>query len=124
MLFSTWVGGFMALKHCGALRLETDRLILRQFAVTDAAAMYKNWASDPEVTKFLTWPTHADADVNKAILEDWAKSYERKDYYQWAIVSKDNGNEPIGSIAAVGMNDDVEINDTKLFNDSRKGCRF
>lgn len=110
----------MALKHCGALRLETDRLILRQFAVTDAAAMCKNWASDPEVTKFLTWPTHADADVNKAILEDWAKSYERKDYYQWAIVSKDNGNEPIGSIAVVGMNDDVEINDTKLFNDSRK----
>lgn len=51
MLFSTWVGGFMALKHCGALRLETDRLILRQFAVTDAVAMYKNWASDPEVTK-------------------------------------------------------------------------
>ena len=114
----------MALKHCGTLRLKTERLVLRQFALTDAAAMYKNWASDPEVTKFLTWPTYADADVSKAILEDWAKSYERKDYYQWAIVSKDNGNEPIGSIAAVGMNDDVEINDTKLFNDSRKGCRF
>ena len=32
---------------------ETERLILRRFAVTDAEAMYCNWASDPAVTKFL-----------------------------------------------------------------------
>lgn len=60
----------MALKHCGTLRLETDRLILRQFSVTDAAAMYKNWASDSDVTKFLTWPPHADVNITKAVLED------------------------------------------------------
>lgn len=99
----------MALKHCGTLRLKTERLVLRRFALTDALAMHKNWASDPEVTKFLTWPPHADRDVSKAVLEDWVKSYERKDYYQWAIVPKDNGDEPIGSITAVGMNDDVEM---------------
>ena len=81
----------MALKHCGTLRLKTERLVLRRFALTDAAAMYKNWASDPEVTKFLTWPPHADRNVSKAVLEDWVKSYKRKDYYQWAIVPKDNG---------------------------------
>ena len=97
------------MKHCGTLRLKTERLVLRRFAPTDAAAMYKNWASDPEVTKFLTWPPHADRNVSKAVLEDWVKSYERKDYYQWAIVPKDNGDEPIGSITAVGMNDDVKM---------------
>ena len=99
----------MALKHCGTVRLETGRLILRQFIITDAEAMYNNWASDPEVTKYLTWPPHADVDVSKAILKEWIKSYERKDYYQWAIVLKSNGDEPIGSISAVGMNDDVEM---------------
>ena len=42
------------MNHCGTQRLETERLILRKFAVEDAAAMYNNWASDEEVAKYLT----------------------------------------------------------------------
>ena len=41
------------MNHCGTQKLETDRLILRRFTHDDAEAMYKNWASDEEVTKFL-----------------------------------------------------------------------
>ena len=99
----------MALNHCGTVRLETDRLILRQFTIMDAEPMFNNWASDPEVTKYLTWPPHPDVEVSKAVLGDWVKSYDQKNYYQWAIVPKDNGDEPIGSISAVGMNDDVDM---------------
>ena len=40
----------------GTRTLETHRLILRPFTEEDAEDMYRNWASDPEVTKFLTWP--------------------------------------------------------------------
>ena len=46
------------MKHCGTQRLETDRLILRRYETEDAAAMFRNWASDSEVTKFLMWQTH------------------------------------------------------------------
>ena len=42
------------MNHCGTKQIETDRLILRRFESTDADAMFQNWASDPEVTKFLT----------------------------------------------------------------------
>jgi ribosomal-protein-alanine N-acetyltransferase len=42
------------MKHCGTQRIETNRLILREFFVDDAEAMYRNWASDPEVVKYLT----------------------------------------------------------------------
>ena len=31
--------------------------------------MYRNWASDPEVTKYLTWPAHSGVDVSKASSE-------------------------------------------------------
>lgn len=41
------------MKHCGTQKLETDRLVLRRYVTEDAAAMYKNWASDKEATKFL-----------------------------------------------------------------------
>ena len=42
------------MKNLGTKRLETDRLVLRRFVIEDAMDMYQNWASDPEVTRFLT----------------------------------------------------------------------
>lgn len=88
------------MKHQGTKLLETERLILRRFEVADAAAMFKNWASDPEVTKFLMWPTHSDVKVTEAVLSNWVGNYSDDKYYHWAIVPKDLG-EAIGSIAAV-----------------------
>ena len=95
------------LKHLGTERLETSRLILRQFESKDAAAIFQNWASDPEVTRYLTWTAHENPDVSKAILTDWLSNYSQQNYYQWAIVLKENGQEPIGSIAVVALDDEI-----------------
>lgn len=97
------------MKHCGTQRLETPQLILRRFTLDDAEAMYKNWTSDSEVTKYLTWPAHPSVNITKVLLGSWVASYEKMDNYQWAIVPKDNGDEPIGSIAAVQVKDDLGI---------------
>lgn len=85
------------LKHKGTVQLETTRLVLRRAEISDTQAMFHNWASDPEVTKFLTWPPHANTDVTRNVLESWVESYAKEDYYQWLIVLKELG-EPIGSI--------------------------
>ena len=45
------------LTHKGTQQLETRRLILRRVRREDAQAMYDNWASEEQVTKYLTWPT-------------------------------------------------------------------
>ena len=37
------------------VRLETERLILRRFELSDADAMFQNWASDPEVVRFMCY---------------------------------------------------------------------
>ncbi len=92
------------MKHLGTKQLETSRLILRKFTTEDAHAMYKNWASDPEVTRFLTWPTHSSVEVSRAVLADWESRYAKDDYYSWAIVLK-GLEEPIGSIS-VGSKDE------------------
>lgn len=97
------------MKNCGTQRIETDRLILRRYKIEDADAMYKNWASDSEVTKFLTWQPHPSVDVSRSIIEGWLKKYSDEKYYQWAIVLKDNGNEPIGGISVVHMNEDISM---------------
>ena len=97
------------MKHRGTQRIITERLVLRRFSVDDAEAMYQNWASDVEVTKYLTWPPHDSTEVSRAVLEEWVSSYSKSNYYQWAIVLKEHGPDPIGSIGAVSMNDDIDI---------------
>ena len=39
------------MNHLGTMELETDRLILRRFTLSDSKAMFNNWANDPDVTK-------------------------------------------------------------------------
>ena len=87
----------MLLHHIGTQKLQTPRLTLRRFVIGDAEAMYKNWASDPQVTEFLRWPPHADAGVSRAVLAGWISEYDSPAFYQWAIVPGDLG-QPIGTI--------------------------
>ena len=89
-----------AMNHKGTQLLKTEHLTLRRFTEDDAEPMFRNWASDSEVTKFLTWPAHPCTDVSRAALGDWLKSYSDNKYYQWAIVPDDNNNEPVGYIYA------------------------
>lgn len=97
----------MTLKHCGTKEIRTERLILRRFVPEDYVYMYNNWASDDEVTKFLTWKTHSDVYVSKEITENWVKAYENDSNYQWAITLKEKTEEPFGSIAVVFCDEDV-----------------
>lgn len=96
------------MKHLGTKRIETERLILRPFSMEDAGAMYDNWASDPEVTKFLSWPTYKTVDTAYEILDIWTKQYADPTFYQWAIQLKELG-QPIGSISVVNFSDSVEM---------------
>ena len=87
------------LTHKGTQTIETPRLILRKARMEDTEPMFRNWANDAEVTKFLTWPAHGSIEVSERVLASWVDCYQKDDYYQWMIVLKETG-EPIGSIKA------------------------
>ena len=95
------------MNHMGTRHIETERLILRVFTLDDAPAMYQNWANDPDVTRFLTWPPHGNNRITKDLLDEWIAHYTESDYYQWGIASKENG-EVIGSIAVVRLNESID----------------
>ena len=96
------------MNHKGTIPIETERLILRRFELADAEAIFYNWASDAEVTKFLMWPPHKTIDDSL----DWCvfniNAYTDKSYYSWVIVPKSIG-EPIGSISVVKMDDKISM---------------
>ena len=92
------------LNHTGSVRMETKRLILRPTSINDAEQMFNNWASDPEVTKYLFWPPHADIEVTKGILSNWDKENEKPDYYHWGIEVKETG-QLIGTGGTINMSE-------------------
>ena len=99
------------MKHLGTRTLNTNRLVLRRFRDDDAQTMFDNWARDPEVTRYLTWPLHDSIEVSRRVLSDWISQYAQPDFYAWAITSKQDGDMPIGSISVVHKDDDIEMVD-------------
>lgn len=95
------------MKHLGTKTIETERLIIRKFKIDDAVDMYKNWAGDDEVTKFLSWPTHKAVEASKSIIDLWIKETESEKSYEWCIELKESG-EAIGGISVVNMNEDID----------------
>ena len=90
------------MKHIGTTTLETERLILRRFTIEDAEAMFNNWASDEEVTKFLTWPTHRTIEDSKWFINFCLDNYSNLSFYNWGMELKET-HELIGNISIVNV---------------------
>ncbi len=92
------------LTHRGTQTIGTQRLSLRRFALSDAEPMFRHWANDPEVTRYMTWRPHGDIEVSKGVVNQWVNEYETKSVYNWAIGLKELG-EPIGGISVVNLDE-------------------
>ncbi|MHC1747079.1 MAG: GNAT family N-acetyltransferase [Cellulosilyticaceae bacterium] len=95
------------MEHLGTVSIETDRLLLRKFTLSDDTDMYNNWANDEEVSKFLTWLAHKDLSVTREVLNDWVHAYSNNKNYHWCIVLKET-QKAIGSIGVVNLNEAIE----------------
>ncbi|HEX3048174.1 MAG TPA: GNAT family protein [Bacillota bacterium] len=69
--------------------LETERLLLRKFELSDAADMFE-YASDPEVTRYLTWDCHRSIDNSLGFIRYTLDRYQNDETGDWGIVLKKN----------------------------------
>ena len=90
----------MRLTHTGMQEIETERLRLRKFVIEDANEIFREWANNENVTKYLTWERHKSAAQTKAWLLDVIAGYEQDNKYCWGIELKDTG----GLIGSIGAN--------------------
>ena len=95
------------MEHKGTVTLETERLILRKFTENDAEAVYRNWACDDEVTKYLTWQAHQSVESSLGYMKFCLEQYESPDAYHWAMVLKGT-DEPFGDISVVHLHENVD----------------
>lgn len=86
------------MEHTGTQTIETERLILRRFKLSDAQNMFDNYAGKEKVTEYLCWSHHSSIEDTKSYLADVVlPDYEHDNTYRWAIVWKES-NEVIGAI--------------------------
>ncbi|GAE86983.1 GNAT family N-acetyltransferase [Acetivibrio straminisolvens] len=90
------------LAHKGTKEIDTKRLKLRKYTLLDAASMYKNYAADERVARFLSWKPYKSIEEVEAFLSDMIGKYECKDVYHWAI---EMNREVIGSISTISIDE-------------------
>lgn len=85
--------------HKGTQKIKTERLVLRKFRRDDAEAIFENWISDPEVSKYMVWNHQTSIDETKKWLKKIIEKYKELDSYNWGIELEKTG-DLIGSISA------------------------
>lgn len=70
--------------------LETDRLLLRPMRVSDAQDMYE-YASNPDVTRYLLWRPHDTPSYTRSYLEYLGGRYRLGSCREWAVILKSEG---------------------------------
>lgn len=95
------------MNHKGTITLETDRIILRRFELSDAENMFNNWANSEKVTKYLTWQPYESVSDVCGYIEYIISEYNNINHYDWIIELKEN-HQTIGSIGVVNLRDDIE----------------
>lgn len=88
------------MEHKGTTELITRRLLLRRFTVDDAEEMFDSWASDSEVTRYLSWAAHENTEATKQYLTSVCENYADPSNYSWCICDRQSG-ELLGSIGAI-----------------------
>lgn len=86
------------MQHTGTKPFETERLICRQFTQEDAENMFQNWIADPRVQFEYGEPIYDTFPKVKYLLTKYIESYQKPDFYRWAIIEK-SSHINIGQIA-------------------------
>lgn len=88
--------------------IVTERLFLQRLRYEDAEEIFYTYASKPEVTKFVSWPTHRTLNDTKAFLQYAVNGWDKGTDYSFAIRLQKN-NRLIGSIGVINENGKLQF---------------
>lgn len=86
------------MKHIGTNTIQSSRLTLRRFSLTDANDMLKYWISDPKIQLEYAEPVYTTKKEVLELLSKWDELYNLPHFYRWTITIK-GINKSIGQIA-------------------------
>jgi ribosomal-protein-alanine N-acetyltransferase len=76
--------------------IETDHLVLRVPVLEDAGAIFRNYAQDPDVTRYLIWQPHVRIEQTQEFLLSCVSAWQADKRFPYVITE-------IGKEIAIGM---------------------
>ena len=76
---------------------STERLTFRRPTLDDAEWIFQSYASDPEVTRYLSWPLHRDISDTETFLRRCEAVWTDRTAYPWVLELKST-TTPIGML--------------------------
>jgi ribosomal-protein-alanine N-acetyltransferase len=83
-------------------QIKTERLLLRRPRISDAQAIFRTYSSDPEVTRYLSWPTHCSVTDTVAFLSLSDDEWHRWPAGPYLVLSRENGH-PENLLGGTGL---------------------
>ncbi|MFC1996581.1 GNAT family N-acetyltransferase [Chloroflexota bacterium] len=77
--------------------IETKRLYLRPPTLSDSEDIFRKYAQDLGVTKYLVWKPHENLSVTREFISRCIRCWKEETAYPWAIIRKED-EELIGMI--------------------------
>jgi [ribosomal protein S5]-alanine N-acetyltransferase len=71
--------------------LETERLILAKPRLGDAEEIYRNYARDPDVTRYVMWKPHVSVEETIIFINLCINNWEKGNHLTWCIREKEKG---------------------------------
>ena len=72
--------------------ITTARLLLRMPVREDAEAIFREYAQDADVTRYLTWQPHHDITTSYAIIDQLIVDWCQQTSYAWVIMLQATGH--------------------------------
>ncbi len=87
-------------------QFTTERLLLQRLRYEDAEEIFYTYASKPEATRYMSWPTHQSIDDTRTFLQYAVWAWKEGTDYSYSLRLKTNGRL-VGSIGI--MNEQGKI---------------
>ena len=78
---------------------KTERLRLRKAKLSDAEAIFRQYAEDPQVIKYVSWRAHRNLDETREYMRMCMMAWDVAKAFHWVIETRDD-KEVIGMIIA------------------------
>jgi ribosomal-protein-alanine N-acetyltransferase len=82
--------------------IATERLLLRRPKQSDAQTVFHRYASDREVTRYLSWPTHRSMADTLAFLAMSDEEWRRWPAGPYLVLTRDNG-KGVSLVGSTGL---------------------
>ena len=81
----------------GTNEFTTERLLMRRYHMDDSRILYDKFGCDPQMYEYSGWNPYASPEMAEETVQKFIESYDRTDFYGWAI---EHEGSLIGTIGA------------------------